>query len=704
MGRSRMRGRTEIERTKPPSIGFWAARAVLVVVVWMSFSPILDNGWIDIDDPQNFLQNHAYRGLGWEQVRSAFTTDRLGVYQPVASLLLSVQYTLGGMNPRGYHATSLFLHIFNAMFLHAAVLAILKRCRPRWASPANGLVVWISGLAVALFVAHPLRTEPVAWATSQLYLVCGLFFLSAILAYLRAHPDAETTRVQWLAASYGLSLLAMLSMPGTVVLPLLFILLDYYPIGRAKSGRWLGSTARHMIPEKLPLLLPMCWVMLMAYWAKQTNSTLNLLATDGLWARVAQACHGIWWYLIQSVAPFGVSAYYPRPVGGFNSPWFVGLAALLVAATVAVLVFARRFPWLAAAWMAYLLILGPHLGLIRIGNTIAADRYCYLGLMVWTVVLAAALMTLADWIRSRSHTRLAYAFAAGGLILISGCVVMSRAQSRLWGSSVALWSESVRLYGWSDGPHALLGTALGEAGRFQEAVAELEFALTVRPDSAWTRTNLAAALEGTGDYAGAIVTYARVLASSPGNAVFHMNLGAALAHEKRYEDAIRHYEEGLRIQPNVPELQRLLGTAKLRQGKLGEARAAFEAALRTKPWLVEAHSDLGTILAAQGNRDEAIAHYRAALEEDANHFNSRVNLGIALAQVGEVPEALAQLERVVRDNPNSGEAHHALGAVFAQQGQRERAVAEFATVLQIDPSHAQARYFLGALTGRSVVR
>ncbi len=151
----------------------WLVPVLLILLVAVAFLPALANGFVNWDDEVNFLENSQYRGLGWPQVRWAWSTFLLGVYQPVAWLLLEAQYVLFRLDARGYHLISLLLHAANAVVLYALTAALLVRCRPDpflhrpWACAVG------AGLATALFVVHPLRVEAVAWASCQPYLPCA---------------------------------------------------------------------------------------------------------------------------------------------------------------------------------------------------------------------------------------------------------------------------------------------------------------------------------------------------------------------------------------------------------------------------------------------------------------------------------------------------------------------------------------------------
>src|SRR5947209_11866986 len=182
----------------------WLVAIPLVLFVAVAFLPALGNGFVDWDDEANFLKNSQYRGLGWTQVRWAWGTFLLGVYQPLAWLLFEAQYALFRLDPRGYHLASLLLHAADAVALYALAAALLVRCRPDpflhepWARAVG------AGLATALFAVHPLRVEPVAWVSCQPYLPCALFAILAVLAYLRAVGDGPRPRWGRLAGSFGL--------------------------------------------------------------------------------------------------------------------------------------------------------------------------------------------------------------------------------------------------------------------------------------------------------------------------------------------------------------------------------------------------------------------------------------------------------------------------------------------------------------------
>jgi hypothetical protein len=164
----------------------WLIAVPLALVVIAAFIPAEDNGFVDWDDDQNFLDNPFDRGLGAPELKWAWTTFRLGVYQPLAWMLFEGQYVFWKLDSHGYHVTSVILHVANAIVLYVLTVASFVRCQTDSWRKCPWTCSLGAGFATALFMAHPLRVEAVAWASCQPYLPCALFSMLAILAYLRA--------------------------------------------------------------------------------------------------------------------------------------------------------------------------------------------------------------------------------------------------------------------------------------------------------------------------------------------------------------------------------------------------------------------------------------------------------------------------------------------------------------------------------------
>jgi hypothetical protein len=152
MGRKTAPATTALNTAQMPGPRkLWPVWAVLVACVWIAFSPVLSNGFVDWDDQGWILENHSFRGLGWEQIRFAFTTFTGGVYQPLGWLVQSLTYEFYGLDPRGYHLVCLLFHVVNVVLLHLLCVTLLARRMPEVAARLGGALGWVCGVRVALY-------------------------------------------------------------------------------------------------------------------------------------------------------------------------------------------------------------------------------------------------------------------------------------------------------------------------------------------------------------------------------------------------------------------------------------------------------------------------------------------------------------------------------------------------------------------------
>jgi hypothetical protein len=461
----------------------WLVAVPLAVVVIAAFLPVLDNGFIDWDDELNFLRNPYYRGLGAAQVKWAWSTFWVGVYQPLGWLIWEVQYVIWGLDPRGYHLVSLLLHVANAVVLYVLTVTLLVRGRADGCLGSPWTCSLAAGLATALFAVHPLRVEAVAWASCQSYLPCALFSMLMVLAYLKAFETGSAPRWGWLAGSFVLFGAALLSKAPAVSLPAVLLILDVYPLRRLGGGRgrWFGPSVRPVWWEKVPFVLLSLVFMGLAIAAKGDARTVVPLEHDGALARIAVACYGTWFYIVKTVLPLGITAYYPLPrwLDWFAPLFLVSILATL-AMSVALFLSRRRWPGLLAAWLSYLVILAPSSGLIRIANHLAADRYSYLPIVSLVVVAAAGFCQIEPslW-RARGG---AVGIVAVSLGVVLGLSLMTRDQCRIWRTSESLWTHALNhgAVGSSTVQYGL-GADFQRRGKFAESLAHYTEAVRLDP-------------------------------------------------------------------------------------------------------------------------------------------------------------------------------------------------------------------------------
>ena len=604
-----------------PSIGVAAALALVVLI---AFAPALGNDWVRWDDDTNFLDNYHYRGLGWFQVRFAFATSILGAYQPLAWLILGAEYLTWGMDPWGYHLTSLLFHLVNAIALYALTFAILARCRPV-APGEDALRLSIaSGLATALFAVHPLRAEAVAWVSCQPYLPCAFFCLLASMAYLRAHPAEGPTRPAWVVGSLALFALAMLCKAAAVGLPAALVVLDAYPLrrlgGSARDRRWA-------LLEKLPFVALSALFVVLALKARAQDRSAIPTGQKGLAAQVARACYNVVFYPWKTLCPTGLMAYYPTPTRwDWSGPGTWAYLAVVVGVTAALLAIRKRWPGPLAAWAAYLALLAPSSGFLWRGIQLYADRYSYLPTMSFAVLAAAGFDRIAR--TSRHANRAGWT----GLGVVLALTVLTWVQVGTWRDTESLWSHALAWGG--DRSAMICGFAGGEMirqDRYREARGFAERALRIDPENSQGHGLMGMALQGLGRRGEAIAQFEEALRLHPDDARVHSALGIALCETGRFDEAIAHYRRAVDVDPHFAEAYSNWGAALFVQGHLDEAIPLLRMAVRVKPDLSQAQYTLGRALYRQGRLDEAIVHLEAAQELRPDDPQIRLGLEEVLA-------------------------------------------------------------------------
>src|SRR5438132_4044926 len=573
--------RDPVPSALPQRWGSWLVPVLIALVTLAAFLPTLQNQFVNWDDHENLLDNPHYRGLGRAHLRWMWTTH-MGHWIPLTWMTFGLDYLLWGMNPVGYHLTSLLLHVTNAVVFVFVVRRILTLALPSPAERSHALAV-SAGFAALVFAIHPLRVESVAWVTERRDVLSGLFYLLTILLYLRAREREERGRAwYWLAVAAFVGALLSESMRGN--LPVVLLILDVYPLRRLGGAvGWLSESARRVYVEKIPFVLLAAGASAIALMAQLSHDTMvSVVQLSGL-GRLAVSAYGLSFYLWKMVAPVNLSPLYELPPT--VNPWappFLLSYGVVVAITAIVLAFRRRVPGLPAAWVAYIVVLLPVLGIFQSGPQIAADRYTYLASLRWAILVSAGV--LSHW------RRRPFLFTGLAACVLFGLGILTWNQVQVWRDSEKLWTHALATYPKSSIAENNLGNVRADQSKLAEAIEHYRQALDINPE----------------------------------HASAHYNLGNVLAQQGKLAEAVEHYRRALKIKPDYAEAHNDWGVALARQGKPAEAVEHFRRALEIKPDFAKAASNLGLALAQQGKLAEVVEHSRRANDAGPSQKGKKV--------------------------------------------------------------------------------
>jgi protein O-mannosyl-transferase len=523
---------------------------LLAAVTLVVFSPALGNGWVDYDDDRNFLANPHYRGLGLAQLRWMFTGAIMGHWTPVTWLTHGADYVVWGMDPFGYHLGNLLLHAGNVALVYALALRLLGVALPAADATARRLGAAVTAL---LFGLHPLRAESVAWITERRDVLAALFFLLALLAWLRF--VAEGRRRLYLL-SLGLFALGLLAKSMLVSLPIVMLVLDVYPLRRVDPRAWRDPATRAVLLEKVPYL-GMALAMVMITSAVMASTVrVTSLALYGPAARVAMASYSLAFYPWKMVAPLDLMPMYELPVSvSLLEPRFLVPALAVVVVSVALVVARRRWPAGLAAWIAYATMLAPVSGLAHAGPQLVADRFSYLP------SLALSLLVGAGVVLATRQARLGRAVLLALGVWLASMAALTWAQVQVWHGTDTLYAYALDVEPDCAWCHAQYGGALGNRGDLAAAIPHLERAVALRPHRAGYQGNAGLALLKAHRAADAVPYLERAVAAQPANLDATTNLGLALLEAGRAAEALPHLERVAAARPDAPAPRQALVSA-----------------------------------------------------------------------------------------------------------------------------------------------
>lgn len=633
----------------------WLA-AGLVALNLAVFAPVRHFGFVEWDDPLYVTENpRVAAGLTWEGVQWALTTGHEFYWHPLTWVSHMLDVELYGLEPGGHHVTSLIIHTATTLLLFG-VLRSLTGAAGR------------SAFVAALFAAHPLHVESVAWVAERKDVLSAFFLVLSLWAYARYAARPSTARYLSVMACY---LLGLMSKPMVVTLPVLLLLLDVWPLRRlrrdgARPGAAAGEEAAadagpglgRLVLEKVPLFLMAAGASALTIVGQMHANALRDLGAFPAGLRAANAAISYVTYMAQMVWPVGLAAFYPHPTE-MPAWWLVaGALVTLVALTASAVAAASRFPYVLTGWLWYVIALLPVIGLVLVGDQARADRFTYVPLVGLFVVVAWG----AEDLMPRRPGR-GVMLAAAAVAAVLACAATARVQVNYWKDNLSLWTRAAAVTSDNQRAHASLGIEFSRAGRLEEAAAQFERALRI----------------------------------VPGAADLHNYLAETREKQGRLDEALDGYETAVRLKPDYDRARRNLAALLERQGRAADAVAVWEGTVKLVPGSAAARNGLGTALAAAGRLDEAVRELREAVRLDPGYARARVNLGVALERQGRVAAAADEYAAATYLQPDYAIAHHNLGVALARLGRLGEAIQAAATALRLEPSNADWHADLGLM-------
>jgi tetratricopeptide (TPR) repeat protein len=599
---------------------------------------------------------------------------------------------LFGLEPSWHHLTNLFFHIANTLLLF-------------WVFNRMTGAVWCSAFVAALFALHPLHVESVAWVAERKDILSGLFWMLTMASYVWYAERPGTGRYMLVFLALGLGLMAK---PMLVTLPLVLLLLDYWPLerfqwhdrreveelleGESATATYQRASPRCLILEKIPLFVLAAASSVITFVIQQSKGAVRWGETFPLSGRMSNALVCYISYIIKMIYPDRLAVLYPHP--GDSLPGWKTIASLfvLVIISVGVIYWGRRRRYLAVGWLWYLVMLVPVIGLVQVGVQAMGDRYTYLPLVgIFIMIAWGAGELTAKW----RYKRIGLGVTAG--VVLTTLAICTRVQLRHWRNNLPLFGHALEVTENNYVMHSNYGGALFEEGRFDEALAHFNEALRINPKYADARRNAGIVLLRQGKIDEAITAFAEVLSYGGDWPVTHNYLGLAQAQRGEFDLAVQNYNAALQLKPDYVEALKNLGIVLKEQGKTNEAISKWVKALEFEPDNPDVHYNMGIVMAEQSRYQQAIGHFNITLAAKPDWPEAHQNMGAVYYLLGKLNLAAQHCAEAIRLSPDYYDAHQNMGMVMAKQGRLDEAIRHFNKALEAKPARPEVHYNMGGV-------
>jgi len=550
---------------------------VLILVTLAVFWQVNQYDFTNFDDQVYVTENnHIQSGITLASFRWALSTKYFDLWNPLVLLSFMFNYQLYGLNAGGYHLTNLILHILSALLLF-------------WLFNRMTGAIWRSAFVAAFFALHPLHVESVAWIAERKDVLSAFFWMLTLCLYVYYTEKPVIRRYLPVVFCF---VLALMSKPMVVTLPVIMIFLDYWPLKRFESRGSVSNLVSWQLKEKTPFFILSAILITITLYTPNNPSVKHF----PLSSRIANAPVSFVTYLEKTFWPYDLAVFYPFPV---QSPlWQVlGSTLLILAVSVAVIIAVKRLPYLFSGWLWYAITLLPVIGIIPVGNNAMADRYHYLPSIGVAIMLAWGIPSLIKSENIRKKILFPVSIAT-----IAIMAALAWQQCGYWKNSTELWTHALCVTRDNSLAHNNIAYDLFEKGKIKEAIDHCNEAIRLVPDYVDAYNNRGIIYDRLGQYQLAIENYNKAIAIKTDYAYAYYNRGIVYAKTGQYQLAIEDYNKAIAIEPDYADAYNNRGVVYSKLSQYQRAIEDYTKAISLKQDYADAYNNRGITYFKQGSK------------------------------------------------------------------------------------------------------
>lgn len=505
----------------------------VLVAAFFVYCQVVTFDFIYFDDTVYTTFNDYIReGLSIKTLGWAITSFDFN-WHPVTWFSLLLDSSIyGGLEPGGFHFTSLVIHLGNIALTYHLFLTL---------SRSSSLAFFVAGC----FALHPLNSGSVCWISARKDLLAAFFGIPSLIFYVRFLRGKS--RADYLACIL-LSSISLMCKGTFISLPAMLILIDLYVLSRQTSTgssntliQALAKQWKELALSKVPFFLICALFIFINIIAQDKVGAIVPTDTLPLWKRIF-LCLGYYLdYLLKCIYPANTAILYPESYALNAGKSICGLV-MLIGLSLLTLKYRKKAPELAFGWFWFALTLLPMIGIVKIGAHSIADRYTYIPFLGLFLLVGKSLELATESITKR--------------IVLGIQVIVLLLFSMLTYQEASYWRESETLF-----RHTLSHTTKNHIVEFY----------------------LASFLAKNRREAEASELYEKILLEASNVDFLHRYLADTYFNSNKPRKALEHYRVASRFSPEDAEIHNRIAGLYYQLGDIKAARAAVTKASSLDP-------------------------------------------------------------------------------------------------------------------------